>query len=57
MNQQNHSDDNTQTASLADLPLTEEQAEQAKAGSGTHAGGGGGGVGKVSFQDLHCTTS
>lgn len=42
-----------QTEPLADLPLTAEQAEEAKAGAGT---GGGGGAGKATFQDLHITT-
>ncbi len=36
-----------QTKSLADLPLTDEQAEETKAG--TH----GVGAGKVSMQDMH----
>lgn len=43
-----------QTKSLEDLELPIEQAEEAKAGTGSHAGGGG--AGKVSFQDLHFTT-
>ena len=45
-----------QTELLTDLPLATEQAEEAKAGTGTHSTGGGGGAGKVSFQDLHITT-
>ena len=53
MKKQNNHEDNTQTESLADLPLTNEQAEENKAGSG----GSGGGAGKVSFQDLHLTAS
>lgn len=40
-----------QTKSLTDLPLTDEQAEETKAG--THGTGGGGGAGKVQMQDLH----
>lgn len=55
MNQQN-SHENQQRESLADLQLTPEQAEEAKAGTGTHSHGGGGGAGKVAFQDLHFTT-
>jgi hypothetical protein len=54
MNKQNNHEDNIQTESLADLPLTNEQAEENKAGSGS---GSGGGAGKVSFQDLHITAS
>jgi len=50
MKEQNNHEDNIQTESLADLPLTNEQAEENKAGTG-----GGGGAGKVSFQDLHLT--
>ena len=50
MKKQNNHEDNIQTESLADLPLTNEQAEETNAGSG-----GGGGAGKVSFQDLHVT--
>ncbi len=42
-------EDEAQTAKLADLPVTEAQAEETKAG----AQGGGGGVGKVSIQDVH----
>jgi hypothetical protein len=52
MNQQNNCEQNQQPESLADLQLTNEQAEQAKAGTA----GRGGGAGKVAFQDLHCTT-
>jgi hypothetical protein len=55
MNQQNNREENKQPESLADLKLTTEQAEQAKAGTGTHSSGGGGGAGKAVFQDIHMT--
>jgi hypothetical protein len=51
MKKQNNHEDNIKTESLADLPLTNKQTEETKAGSG----GGGGGAGKVSFQDVHFT--
>ncbi len=37
MNRKDNHETNTQTESLADLELTDEQAEQAKAGTGLHA--------------------
>jgi hypothetical protein len=51
MSQQDNREANTQSESLADLPLTTEQAEETKGGTGTH--GGGGGAGKVQMQDFH----
>jgi hypothetical protein len=53
MNQQDNLEDDKQTESLADLELTGEQADEARAGAGSH----GSGAGKVAFQDLHITTS
>jgi len=50
MKKQDNHEDNIKTESLADLSLTNKQAEETKAGSG-----GGGGAGKVSFQDVHFT--
>ena len=40
-----------QTESLEDLESTPKQAEETKAGTGTHSTGGGGGAGKVAVQD------
>ena len=53
MNQQDHREADQKTESLADLPLSGEQAEETKAGTGTHSTGGGGGAGKVQMQDFH----
>ena len=39
MNQQDNREDDIQTKSLADLPLTSEQAEETKAGGETRAVG------------------
>ncbi len=52
MKKQDSREDNIQTEPLADLELTDEQAEEAKAGTGAH-GGGGHGAGKVQMQDFH----
>jgi hypothetical protein len=49
MKKQNNREDDIQTKSLADLPLTTEQAEETKAGTL----GAGGGAGKVQMQDVH----
>jgi len=43
----------SQTESLADLPLTNEQAEEAKAGGESQGVGGSSGVGKVGTQFFH----
>jgi len=50
MNQQHDCEDEIQTQPLADLPLSGEEAETAKAGAG--ALGGGGGAGKVIVHDI-----
>ena len=53
MNQQDQLNDNNQSAQteeMADLPLTDEKAEETKAGTGAHSGGGLG-MGKVSVHD------
>ena len=48
MNQQTNLEDHKPTASLADLELTTEQADETKAGTS----GQGGGAGKVSLRDF-----
>ena len=50
MNQQSDREDEIQTQRLADLPLSDEQSEATKAGTG--ARGGGSGAGKVSVHDI-----
>lgn len=45
-------EDKATTEKLEDLPVSEERAEEAKAG----ASGSGGGAGKAVFQDIHFTT-
>jgi hypothetical protein len=45
-----------QTTSLEDLELANQQAEETKAGTGTHGAGGGQGAGKATFQDLSFST-
>ena len=49
MNQQHDCEDDIQTQPLADLPLTVEQAEEAKAGAGK---GTGSGAGKQTIDDI-----
>jgi hypothetical protein len=55
MSEQDNREDGTPTNSLTDLPVSAEQAEEAKAGA--HAGGGGGGTGKCIVEDISFTTS
>jgi hypothetical protein len=50
MNQPDNNVEQNQTESLVDLEVTSQQAEDAKAGTGTHATGAGGG--KVHVADL-----
>ena len=50
MNEQSDREDEIQPRQLADLPLSDEQSEATKAGTGAH--GGGGGAGKVSVHDI-----
>ncbi|HSE98732.1 MAG TPA: hypothetical protein VLD57_10760 [Blastocatellia bacterium] len=53
MKQHDNNESSIQNESLTDLPLTGEQADETKAGTGTHGTGGGGGAGKVSMNDFH----
>ncbi len=52
-NETTQSDEPEEAESLSDLSLTDEQADETKAG----AGGSGGGAGKATFQDLHFATA
>ena len=51
MNQQHDREDDVRTKPLADLPLSGEQAEEAKAGAVGVAGVSGYGAGKVNVHD------
>ena len=52
MKQQDYHETDIGPPPLADLPLTGEEAEDAKGGP-THGAGGGGGAGKVSMNDMY----
>ena len=53
MNEQERNDNEEKNEALGDLELTADDADQTRAGTGTHATGGGGGAGKAQLQDIH----